>query len=375
LFADATWHASDRLDLFLGARYTRDDVLNARTSVRASPVCPATTPGCPGSGTFNPVVFFGSFTNFQNPDAGGKNSFNDVSPRAGLRFAWSGTGSVYLTVSKGYKAGGASTGNDSNNNSAPLVLRYKAETLRNYELGIKTEFADRRVRLNASVFYLDWKDLQVEAFRFLTPGDLSSNFEQTVNVDAEGKGAEIELLAQPLQGFTLGAALGYLDTEITDQPECGIPLGPPTCIRITGGFNVNAIGLDMPKSPKHTATMFGEYRWPVGGNSAWVRGEVMHRSSQYSDIEALTNLQTRGPSPNAGLTRVVGPNEFPYKVPAYDVFNLRFGYEGQRTSFTLYAQNLFDEKYYTGTQENFGASGIRLRPHPRTIGGSVSFKF
>jgi len=40
-----------------------------------------------------------------------------------------------------------------------------------------------------------------------------------------------------------------------------------------------------------------------------------------------------------------------------------------------YIQNLSEEDYYTGTQENFGVSGMRLRPHPRAIGGSVSYKF
>jgi len=38
-------------------------------------------------------------------------------------------------------------------------------------------------------------------------------------------------------------------------------------------------------------------------------------------------------------------------------------------------QNAGDEEYYTGTQENFGISGIRLRPHPRVVGGAVNFNF
>jgi iron complex outermembrane receptor protein len=114
---------------------------------------------------------------------------------------------------------------------------------------------------------------------------------------------------------------------------------------------------------------------PLAGNTGWVRVEYTHRSSQYSDLEALTNQQTLGPSPNQGLTRVVGPDEFPYKVPSFDVVNLRFGYDWERAGFIVYAQNLFDEKYYTGTQENFGLSGIRLRPHPRTLGANVTFKF
>ena len=48
---------------------------------------------------------------------------------------------------------------------------------------------------------------------------------------------------------------------------------------------------------------------------------------------------------------------------------------GWLAKFSVYVQNVGDEEYYTGTQENFGASGIRLRPHPRIIGANVTFSF
>ena len=90
------------------------------------------------------------------------------------------------------------------------------EQLWNYELGFKTEWADRRVRVNGSVFRLAWSDLQFESFRFLTPGDLSTNFEQTVNIDkAEATGFELEVLAIPATDLTVSASLGWLDSEIT----------------------------------------------------------------------------------------------------------------------------------------------------------------
>jgi iron complex outermembrane receptor protein len=367
VFADATWHVTDSLDLIAGARYTQDDVLNARTSFGIAPSCNCGPPD---------PAFFPSFINFERPPASDDTSFDDVSPRVGIRYEWSDSASVYATISKGYKAGGTSTGNNTNAEGSPAFnVEYDEETLWNYELGIKTELADRRVRLNASVFFMDWEGLQVEAFRFLTPGDLSSNFEQTVNVDAEASGAEVELLAAVTDSFTLGGSVGYLDTEITDEPACDTTSFGPTCIQITGGFNVTAIGLEMPKAPELTANAFGEYRWDIGTNEAWLRAEYIHRDSQYSDIEALTNLQTRGPSPNQGLVRVVGNDEFPYKVPSFDVFNLRGGFQWEHASITLYVANVADEEYYTGTQENFGLSGIRLRPHPRTYGAQLGFRF
>jgi iron complex outermembrane receptor protein len=367
LFADATWHATDALDLILGARYTEDDVLFERTSFGIAPSC--------GCGPTDPN-FFPSFVNFERPEASDSTSFSDVSPRAGFRYEWTDSASVYATISKGYKAGGSSTGNDTNaDGSPPIVIPYDEETLWNYEVGIKTEFADGQVRVNASVFFLDWEGLQLEAFRLLTPGDLSSNFEQTVNVDAEGQGVELELLARPIENFTVGFGIGYLDTEIKDEPNCENAAFGPTCIRITGGFDVTAIGLEIPKAPEFTANAFGEYRWDIGSNEAWIRAEYVHRDTQYSDIEALTNLQTRGPSPNQGLVRVVGPGEFPYKVPSFDVGNLRGGFDWEHFSINAYVQNVFDEDYYTGTQENFGLSGIRLRPHPRTYGAQLAYRF
>jgi iron complex outermembrane receptor protein len=366
VFADATWHATDQLDLIVGARYTSDDVLNERSAFGIAPSCDPGLPDCD---------FFGGFINFPRPSISADETFDDISPRVGVRYAWSDEGSIYATISKGYKAGGTSTGNDTNNDGAPIAIPYDDEELWNYEVGIKTEFADRRVRLNASVFFMDWKNLQVEAFRFLTSGDLSSNFEQTVNVDSEATGVEVELLTAPTDRLTLGASVGYIDTEITDEPACDQTTFGPTCIQITGGFAVTAIGLEMPKAPELTANAFGEYRWPIGSNEAWLRAEYVHRDSMYSDIEALTNLQTRGPSPNTGIARVVGDDEFPYKVPSFDVANLRGGFEWEHTSITVYVQNVFDEEYYTGTQENFGLSGIRLRPHPRTFGAQLAYRF
>ncbi len=70
------------------------------------------------------------------------------------------------------------------------------------------------------------------------------------------------------------------------------------------------------------------------------------------------------------------PNgEFPYLSPDYNLVNLRAGMNMDKWRFNFYVQNLTDEEYYTGTQENFGASGIRLHPHPRIVGGSISYSF
>jgi iron complex outermembrane receptor protein len=358
IFADFTYHATEKLDLTAGARYTDDEVYNYVQAFAAAPTC------CFEEGGF---PFWQSFVNVPNPVSEAKASFSDVTPRFVASYFFNDDVNVYGTISKGYKAGGSSVGNNTNQDGNPAFsLPFNEENMWNYELGFKSELMENRLRLNVSVFNLQWSDLQFESFRFLTPGDLSSNFEQTINIeDAEATGGEIELTAAITDGFTLYGTLGYLDSEITSN----------TNAELTGGFVVNLQGLDLPKAPKYTLGLIPEYRWQIADNEAWVRLEYFSRGSQYSDIEALTNQQTTGPSPNNGIVRELPYGEFPYKVPSFDLFNLRAGFNKDAWAFNFYVANLFEEEYYTGTQENFGVSGMRLRPHPRTFGLNVSYVF
>ncbi len=367
VFGDMTWHTTDKLDLIVGARYTNDSVKSRLQAYGIGPTCcfPG-SPGYPGGPGFD---FFQSFENFERPPASGDNSFDDVSPRFVARYQATDDLNVWGSISKGYKAGGLSLGNDTNADDQPgFTVDFDEETIWNYEVGVKSELLDNRLRLNGSVFYLEWSDIQMEAFRFLTAGDLSSNYEQTINVeDAEAWGGELELQAAITDRLTLSTAAGYTNTEITSDSTA----------QITGGFEVELQGLDLPKAPEWVYNAALEYRFPIASNEMWVLLEFIHRDGQYADIEALTYQQTDGPSPNQGFARdsIATYGDYPFRTPDYDLWNLRAGFDMDHWSFTAYVQNLDEEDYYTGTQENFGASGYRLRPHPRTIGGNVTYRF
>ena len=201
VFADFTWHMNDQWDLTIGGRYTSDEVDN---SIAANGIAPDGSCGCgPGPG------FFESFVNFPRPVSTASSTFTDFSPRIALNYAASDEVNVYGTISKGYKAGGNSVGNQTNLPGDPAFsVAFDPETLLNYEVGVKSEVLDRRVRINASVFLLQWTDMQVEAFRFLTPGDLSSNFEQTVNIeDSRSMGIDIEFVALLTDTVTVGGSI------------------------------------------------------------------------------------------------------------------------------------------------------------------------
>ncbi len=352
VFGDVTWHASDQVDVTVGGRFTHDEVTN---ELWGNGIAPGQVPGVGGPPGFG---------NVPRDPASADAEFDDFAPRLVVQYQFSDDASGYATISKGYKAGGNSTGNATHLDDAGFTVPFDEEILWNYELGVKSELLDNRLRLNAAIFRLDWEDAQFESFRFLVPGDLTTNFEQTINIaDSEATGVEIEFVAVPTDRLTLTGGWGYLDTEITSNE----------IVEITGGYKVAVNGLVIPKAPELTWNLTGEYRWPFGDSEAWVRAEFIHRDGQYSDIEGLTNRQTRGVSPNGGNARLVGAGDFPYRSPDYEVLNLRAGVLWNEWSFTVYGQNVTDEEYYTGTQENFGMSGIRLRPHPATFGLSVNY--
>jgi iron complex outermembrane receptor protein len=369
MFGDITWHLSDDLDIIAGGRFTADHVTNHLESFGIAPSCDFSSLACfdPASGPG--PLFFPSFVNFPRPVAEGDDDFTDFAPRLAGHLKVTDDLAIYAVLSKGYKNGGVSVGNNTNNNNVPLVVPFKKETLWNYELGFKSELFDNRVRWNTSIFHTEWSDLQLEAFRFLTPGDLSSNFEGVVSVgSADATGIETEFEWAATDQLTFSGSLGYIDTEITS----------PEIAQLSGGVFVNLQGLDVPKSPPLTASLSGEYRWPMLTGEAWIRLEFIHRDGQYSDVEALTWEQHHavpGGLVTAGGGIIPNTGSFPYKTPDYDLLNLRAGFDWNDWGFNFYIQNLTDEEYYTGTQENFGISGIRLRPHPRFFGGSVSYSF
>lgn len=111
---------------------------------------------------------------------------------------------AYAKFSTGYLAGGS---------VGPLP--FKTETSESWELGLKSQFLDNRVRLNIALYDVKYKDLQVSSFGFRVG---RPEFGVIVaNVGAlKSKGFEAEMTAQPVNGLTVNANLGYSDNSLTD---------------------------------------------------------------------------------------------------------------------------------------------------------------
>jgi len=321
-FAEGTYHFTDQWALTLGARFTRDEVSNKNFGVLA----------------FNHPV----------PDAAGARNFTNFAPRAVLKYRLNPNVSTYATVSTGYRAGGVDI-------NGGVTTTFQPEKLRNYELGVKSTLADNHLRINAAVFYLDWKDLQVQTDYLANPNDISSSVQKTLNASsAQSQGAELEVQALPLRGLELGFGGGYLDAHFKSFPDA----------IVHGGAMADLSGRPLPKAARWSLSGNGEYTMPLTSSAnvqGFVRIEAVYRSSVAGNLDAAA-------------APLIGLPSFPYQEPSYTVFNLRLGTTADRLRFEAYAENVFDRSYYNGTFDHFGLGGIRLRPHPRVFGARVTYK-
>ncbi|MEJ8566216.1 TonB-dependent receptor [Elongatibacter sediminis] len=328
LFGEATMPFNDSIDVTIGARWSRDKVTTSMIDFNLGP-----------------------------EKVSGSKTFEDFSPRVVVRHM-TDVSTFYGSVSKGYKAGGV----DVASQQQLFPLPFESEDLWSYELGFKTQFAGGRANLSAAVFYNDWSDFQVQTNRLADPNDISSGVSATQNAEeASSRGAEIEFTALLAEELIWAVNLGYIDSEFDDYRDA--------VLRGQTNGNDNIIdvsGQPLPRSPEWTANTWLQYDFDLGNWASFVRAEVTYTDDQYSDIEAIGSL--------VGETVFGDPFNlpaFPYQIDSYTLVNLYAGMETDRFRIRAYAKNLLDEQYYNGTADNFGAAGIRLRPHFRELG--VSF--
>jgi iron complex outermembrane receptor protein len=182
-FGQATWTPTaldQRLDLTLGARYTRDE----RSATRV-------TDGL----LWNPVNAGQNTIDIDQPDWS-----------ATANYRWRDDVSTYLRVATGFRSGGASP-------KAPdFAQTFQEETLVSYELGVKAELAQRRLRVNAALYQTEVDDIILDYLP--DPVNAPSLVEIFNSGTAEIRGLEVEMLALLGEGLRLGLNYNWLDYDI-----------------------------------------------------------------------------------------------------------------------------------------------------------------
>jgi outer membrane receptor protein involved in Fe transport len=170
----------------------------------------------------------------------------------------------YVSLSRGYKAGGINPG-------GAVVPTFDPEFLNAGEFGVKATTSDGTFRINASAFYYDYKDLQI--------GQVGVTSANTVNTDATVYGAEVEFALRPSRAFQVDGSLSYLKTKIKNfqSGDEGDPNGiaPGTVpvrdaagniVRTSGGLVLKDLDSNsLPFSPRWKLAIGAQYEMELGG--------------------------------------------------------------------------------------------------------------
>ncbi len=205
-------------------------------------------------------------------------SFSNVSPQVAVSYRADDNVTIYAATTGGFKAGGFNPASPRGSET------YGEEHTWNVEGGVKTLLAGGRVALNASVFTIDWNDLQLNQPDPQVPGQF-----YIANVGgASSRGVEFEAQARVHPAVDVFGAVGYTRARFDDDStSSGVPVG----------------GNDIPYTPTATATVGTQVHHRLSsGIEIYGRAEVVsYGSFKHDDLNmegqdsyALTNLRIGG---------------------------------------------------------------------------------
>ena len=319
-FGQIGWRFSDAWKLSVGLRWTSDKKEGnvtgtaVATGDRFNPA--DTAPLTPLSEEFQ--------TNYGN-------TWTKVTPQATLEFAPSEDLFTYLTISTGFKGGYFQ---DTPNSAFAAAFPTRPEEVTNYEIGVKSDFADGRARLNAAAFFMDYTDLQVEQTNQACLCNLTENA-----ADAEITGIEAEFTFAASDSFLINVSGTFLDTEYVDFLEAS---------------GVDSSGNSLQRTPETQYSLSFDYTADMG---KW--GEALNFYLNYTWQDDLpwqpanTNFED-----------------------SYGLLNGRitFSPEGAAWSASLWGRNMSDELYRVNIIPFFGEEVSQFGA-PRTYGVEFRYSF
>ncbi len=326
-FGQAQVKLTERLSVTVGGRYTsetKDIVSNQDFDFR--PAGLQVAPGVVIPGFVSPIV-----TNLP-----GHLKFTKFTPKAGVEYKASDDVLVYASYAKGFRSGGF---NGRFIVPTTVIPTYNPDTNDAFELGFKADALDKRVRLNADIFYSKYKGIQQTISVPVT------QFQVANAGDADLYGFEAELTVAPVRDLRFNTAIGYTHSKFVNVPASAEQSGP-----------IN--GNSLPFSPRWTVDTGLEYRIGLGERYKLIP-RVDYRFQSKTYFTAL-NL----------------PLE---QQAAYGLLSTRLtlAEAHDRYSLAVYADNLTDEKYYTFGQNALGAQGVAYNylGRPREFGVTARVNF
>ena len=334
LFGEVNFNFSERWQLAVGARYTRDE-LKYDTRIVGTHALVFPTDG----------------------EASDSLSESDLSPKLALKWDASESAMLYLSYVSGYKGPAF----DTSLVAAGRVVQ--PETSDAWELGLKSSWLDNRLVVNIAAFYAEYEDFQAQALIDDNPDDLVAGDFVLVNAgEVSTLGVEVEFISQPTDNWSIAGGIAYTDATIEDYPEGNCSAGQKFRGECPDGFQ-DLSGGRLPYTPE----------WKLNLSTTYVF------TMEQAPFEVILGANIR-----AQDDVLYGLSQDEYTVQdAYTVVDVRGALAGkkQRYQFTAFVKNLFDEDYASlifGQGAEFIPHGyIHLVPKyaQRTAGVELSYDF
>ncbi|MEH6549287.1 MAG: TonB-dependent receptor [Pseudomonadales bacterium] len=372
-YADINWDMTERLSLNIGLRYTDDEVtrdfmnysrLNGGplavpgigvTDTRTegtwiggnegnalgipAPFIPPGTIG-PGGTPLLPVWTHAAYT-AESAEVRSE-SEGEVTGTIALNYGFNDDTMGYIRFSHGYRSGAFNNGLVYADEGSDAYVN--PEFVDAWELGLKSEFFDGMMRLNAAAFYYDYQDQQ-----FVNQIGISAILENAGGVDIYG--LEFELLAIPTEGLTLQAGLGLIDAEYNE-------------LFLTGADDL--AGNEPVSTPDTNFNLAVDYEFDISNN--WVAR--LHVDGNYLSSQWFSAYNGEV-VPGFGDYRDI-------KQDAYWLWNARAVFADNTDTYavSLWVANLANEEYdvYGIALQTLGYNSFAMGA-PRTYGVDFTFRF
>jgi outer membrane receptor protein involved in Fe transport len=327
-FGEVSWAITDALDLNVGVRWfdvdqTETGFTNFQFAAFGSNPPDPTTP----TGQTPPSI----------------NTLSDSEVPWKVALAWHANDDVTLfgSASIGYRLGGT---NNRGIGNIVIPENFEADELTNLEFGVKTQLGANRTLLNASVFFMEWDNLQVAG------RDLTGAFGFIGNAGkAEVQGLEVELVTALGDNFYVTGQITYLDKKELTEDQVSPQIIAP-------GLK----GDDIPRIPEITAAFTAQYSYqlPIAGWDGAVRVEGSFTDDSFTQFRPTSE-----------------ENRF---QDSYSIFNARANFRNDEMDLdlALFIENMFDEDgdvFIGGGAGSQPTSKVTNRP--RTVGVRVTKGF
>lgn len=311
-FGNATFYFTDDLDVTGGLRYSHIENFTG-----------STTGG----------LLFGAPS---LPQTVTEHTDNVVTYLATLRWRPTSTISTFIRAASGFRPGIA----QNNPNPPPgAQTSIRPDTVWNYEAGLKGSALDGKLTFDASIYHIDWKDVQLTGvYNGLVLGANAGK--------AEVDGAEVQLSLLPTQFLTVRGGVGYADARITRiSPQATASVGARA-------------GDPLPLNPKWTASLVADQRIPLSADlEAEFGGTLRYEAKKFTAYP--------GSSPDVNV-----------RLPSITTVDLRAGLRRGNVHLQLRAENIFDRNGVINsltTGATLPSNATIIRPRTFILAASADF--